>query len=137
MRAQIQASNMNHDTLTNTYLASSLRNSANYSLLSSCLSNDARQRFDQPLNNNTFNHGNDVSHSDSIDQQTQVDEWQIQRLFECFPCQMIFKDFAMYCTHKQFHYSSDNPFRCAQCGEQKVNQYDFFVHITQQAHELT
>jgi hypothetical protein len=49
----------------------------------------------------------------------------------------IFKDFAMYCTHKQLHYSPDNPFRCAQCGEQKANKYDFFVHVAQQAHELT
>lgn len=71
------------------------------------------------------------------DQQTQVDEWQIKRLFECFHCEMIFKDFAMYCTHKQFHHSPENPFRCAQCGEQSTNKYDFFVHVTQQAHELT
>jgi hypothetical protein len=43
----------------------------------------------------------------------------------------------MYCTHKQLHYSPDNPFRCAQCREQKANKYDFFVHVAQQAHELT
>lgn len=73
----------------------------------------------------------------STDRETQVDQWQLQGLFECSHCQMIFKDFSMYCTHKQFHSSANNPFRCAQCGEQKRNQYDFFVHITQQAHDLS
>ena len=103
-------------------------------------SNIKRQRkgqapFKYPTDGSNDEHSNEsINHHD---QQTQVDECQIKRLFECFHCEIIFKDFAMYCTHKQLHYSPDNPFRCAQCGEQKANKYDFFVHVAQQAHELT
>ncbi|CAF3764315.1 unnamed protein product [Adineta steineri] len=129
-----------------------------YSLLSSCIKSESNENHlpSTKLDNNThlkrqrkgqappFKYSSDTSndeHSNEIinrhDQQTQVDECQIKRLFECFHCEIIFKDFAMYCTHKQLHYSPDNPFRCAQCGEQKANKYDFFVHVAQQAHELT
>lgn len=119
--------------------------SAGFSQLASSLSNAAsRSRIkEEPgevtCSSTAMEEEDDGDEEDlrSIDRQTQVDEWQLQRLFECFHCQMIFKDFAMYCTHKQFHYSSSNPFRCAQCGEEKVNKYDFFVHVAQQAHELT
>ena len=103
--------------------------SSGYSLLSACIKNTESNENHLP----TTKFDNDRK----CDQQTQVDEWQIKRLFECFHCEIIFKDFAMYCTHKQLHYSPDNPFRCAQCGEQKTNKYDFFVHVAQQAHELT
>ncbi|UJR31053.1 hypothetical protein I4U23_018563 [Adineta vaga] len=128
-----------------------------YSLLSSCIkaesnenhlplsksneTNLKRQRKEQVSSLKYSSDGSNDSHSIELinrhDQQTQVDECQIKRLFECFHCEIIFKDFAMYCTHKQLHYSPDNPFRCAQCGEQKANKYDFFVHVAQQAHELT
>ncbi|CAF3468523.1 unnamed protein product [Rotaria socialis] len=119
-----------------------------YSLLSSCIKNEPnenshpstkRQRKEQGsyASYSTDSGSNDERNINYVDQQTQVDEWQIKRLFECFHCEIIFKDFAMYCTHKQLHYSSDNPFRCAQCGEQKANKYDFFVHVAQQAHDLT
>ncbi|CAF1054484.1 unnamed protein product [Rotaria sp. Silwood1] len=126
-----------------------------YSLLSSCIKNESNENHlpSSKLDTNIkrqrkgqapFKYSTDTSndeHSNELvnrhDQQTQVDECQIKRLFECFHCEIIFKDFAMYCTHKQLHYSSDNPFRCAQCGEQKANKYDFFVHVAQQAHELT
>ncbi|CAF1294780.1 unnamed protein product [Rotaria sordida] len=126
--------------------SSSLLNSG-YSLLSSCIKNESnensfssikRQRKEQgSYKSYSIDMNNDERNINFIDQQTQVDEWQIKRLFECFHCEIIFKDFAMYCTHKQLHYSSDNPFRCAQCGEQKTNKYDFFVHVAQQAHDLT
>ncbi|CAF1286063.1 unnamed protein product [Rotaria magnacalcarata] len=119
-----------------------------YSLLSSCIKNEPnenshpstkRQRKEQGsyTSYSTDSGSNDERNINYVDQQTQVDEWQIKRLFECFHCEIIFKDFAMYCTHKQLHYSPDNPFRCAQCGEQKANKYDFFVHVAQQAHDLT
>ncbi|CAF2056033.1 unnamed protein product [Rotaria magnacalcarata] len=126
-----------------------------YSLLSSCIKNESnenhlpsskldtnvkRQRKGQAPFKYSADASNDEHSNEFInrhDQQTQVDECQIKRLFECFHCEIIFKDFAMYCTHKQLHYSPDNPFRCAQCGEQKANKYDFFVHVAQQAHELT
>ncbi|CAF1171727.1 unnamed protein product [Rotaria sordida] len=126
-----------------------------YSLLSSCIKNESNENHlpSSKLDTNIkrqrkgqapFKYSTDTSndeHSNELinrhDQQTQVDECQIKRLFECFHCEIIFKDFAMYCTHKQLHYSPDNPFRCAQCGEQKANKYDFFVHVAQQAHELT
>jgi len=128
-----------------------------YSLLSSCIKSESNENHlpSSKINNNikqqqqrktpgSFKYSTDGSndeHSNELinrhDQQTQVDECQIKRLFECFHCEIIFKDFAMYCTHKQLHYSPDNPFRCAQCGEQKANKYDFFVHVAQQAHELT
>ncbi|CAF3968034.1 unnamed protein product [Rotaria sp. Silwood2] len=124
----------------------SLLNSG-YSLLSSCIKNESnensypspkRQRKEQAsYKSYSTDVNNDERNMNFVDQQTQVDEWQIKRLFECFHCEIIFKDFAMYCTHKQLHYSSDNPFRCAQCGEQKANKYDFFVHVAQQAHDLT
>ncbi len=130
------SSNLHHyhlDNNNNHALPPSLLNSG-YSLLSSCIKNE--------LNENSFSsikrqRKDDEGNINFVDQQTQVDEWQIKRLFECFHCEIIFKDFAMYCTHKQLHYSSDNPFRCAQCGEQKANKYDFFVHVAQQAHDLT
>lgn len=129
-----------------------------YSLLSSCIKTESnenhlpaaaaktndlslkRQRKGQAPFKYPSDGGNDeqpTEPSNRHDQQTQVDECQIKRLFECFHCEIIFKDFAMYCTHKQLHFSPDNPFRCAQCGEQKANKYDFFVHVAQQAHELT
>ncbi|CAF4314847.1 unnamed protein product [Rotaria socialis] len=126
-----------------------------YSLLSSCIKNESNENHlpSSKLDTNVkrqrkgqapFKYSADASHDEHSnefinrhDQQTQVDECQIKRLFECFHCEIIFKDFAMYCTHKQLHYSPDNPFRCAQCGEQKANKYDFFVHVAQQAHELT
>ncbi|CAF3372408.1 unnamed protein product [Rotaria sp. Silwood1] len=124
----------------------SLLNSG-YSLLSSCIKNEPnensypsakRQRKEQAsYKSYSTDVNNDERNINFVDQQTQVDEWQIKRLFECFHCEIIFKDFAMYCTHKQLHYSPDNPFRCAQCGEQKANKYDFFVHVAQQAHDLT
>lgn len=109
---------------------------AGYSLLSSCLRNDSNEKI-SPTAKRQRKDPDESEQRTVVDQQTQVDEWQIKRLFECFHCEMIFKDFAMYCTHKQFHHSSDNPFRCAQCGEQTTNKHDFFVHVTQQAHELT
>ena len=105
-----------------------------YSLLSSCIKNESNENSYPPAKRQRKD---DDEHANFVDQQTQVDEWQIKRLFECFHCEIIFKDFAMYCTHKQLHYSPDNPFRCAQCGEQKANKYDFFVHVAQQAHDLT
>ncbi|CAF0903919.1 unnamed protein product [Adineta ricciae] len=113
----------------------------NYSLLSSCIKTDTNENIFPSAKRQRKDHSTDSDHSErnlnSIDQQTQVDEWQIKRLFECVHCEMIFKDFAMYCTHKQLHYSPENPFRCAQCGEQKTSKYDFFVHVAQQAHDLT
>ncbi len=112
---------------------SSLLNSS-YSLLSSCIKTESNENSYPSAKRQRKD---DDEHINFVDQQTQVDEWQIKRLFECFHCEIIFKDFAMYCTHKQLHYSSDNPFRCAQCGEQKANKYDFFVHVAQQAHDLT
>ena len=129
-----------------------------YSLLSSCIKNESNENhlpsgsktddhlkrsrkgqipYKYPINNSTLQHDQTADLPSRHDQQTQVDECQIKRLFECFHCEIIFKDFAMYCTHKQLHYSPENPFRCAQCGEQKANKYDFFVHVAQQAHELT
>lgn len=93
--------------------------------------------YKYPTNDSSYSNDQLTDLPSRHDQQTQVDECQIKRLFECFHCEIIFKDFAMYCTHKQLHYSPENPFRCAQCGEQKANKYDFFVHVAQQAHELT
>jgi hunchback-like protein len=143
-------SNNNHTPPTPSLL------NGGYSLLSSCIKNESnenhlpsskfdhhikRQRKTTPGSFKYSTDGSNDEHSNDFinrhDQQTQVDECQIKRLFECFHCEIIFKDFAMYCTHKQLHYSPDNPFRCAQCGEQKANKYDFFVHVAQQAHELT
>ncbi|CAF0756550.1 unnamed protein product [Didymodactylos carnosus] len=71
------------------------------------------------------------------DQETQVDEKQIEKLFECSHCEILFRDFALYCIHKLLHYSQSNPFKCAQCGEQKANKVEFFIHVAQTAHELT
>ncbi|CAF1028284.1 unnamed protein product [Adineta steineri] len=143
------SSNIHHyhlDNNNNHASPPSLLNSG-YSLLSSCIKNDPNENSLPPAKRQRKEHStcksystdgdNDERNLNSVDQQTQVDEWQIKRLFECFHCEIIFKDFAMYCTHKQLHYSSDNPFRCAQCGEQKANKYDFFVHVAQQAHDLT
>ncbi|CAF0785454.1 unnamed protein product [Didymodactylos carnosus] len=73
----------------------------------------------------------------SQDQETQVDEKQIGKLFECSHCEILFRDFALYCIHKLLHYSQSNPFKCAQCGEQKANKVEFFIHVAQMAHELT
>ena len=135
--ASSSSSNLHHynlDSNNNPTPPPSLLGTNSYSLLASCVKHEPvkRQRQATPDDDDT-----DDRHLASIDQQTQVDEWQIKRLFECFHCEMIFKDFAMYCTHKQLHYSAENPFRCAQCGEQRANKYDFFVHVAQQAHELT
>jgi len=130
------SSNLHHyhlDNNNNHALPPSLLSSG-YSLFSSCIRNESNENsFPSVKRQRKDDDGNICL----VDQQTQVDEWQIKRLFECFHCEIIFKDFAMYCTHKQLHYSSDNPFRCAQCGEQKANKYDFFVHVAQQAHDLT
>lgn len=122
------------DNNNNPALPPSLLNNGNYSLLSSCRKSESNENTYPPAKRQRKD---DETNSTTVDQQTQVDEWQIKRLFECFHCEIIFKDFAMYCTHKQLHYSTDNPFRCAQCGEQKMNKYDFFVHVAQQAHDLT
>lgn len=130
------SSNIPHyplDNNNNPSLPPSLLNNG-YSLLSSCIKNDSNENIYSLLKRQGKDDEGNIT---SMDQQTQVDEWQIKRLFECFHCEMIFKDFAMYCTHKQLHYSPENPFRCAQCGEQKANKYDFFVHVAQQAHDLT
>ena len=134
--------NNNNHTLSSPYILNS-----SYSLLSSCIKNESNENSHslfkrQPKEHTSYKSystdgTNDERNVTFVDQQTQVDEWQIKRLFECFHCEIIFKDFAMYCTHKQLHYSPDNPFRCAQCGEQKSNKYDFSVHVAQQAHDLT
>ncbi|CAF5221327.1 unnamed protein product, partial [Rotaria magnacalcarata] len=77
-----------------------------YSLLSSCIKNEPnenshpstkRQRKEQGsyTSYSTDSGSNDERNINYVDQQTQVDEWQIKRLFECFHCEIIFKDFAM------------------------------------------
>ena len=130
-----------HLDSNNNPTSSSLLGSNGYSLLASCVKHESVKRQRREASGAKSSSADDDDADErtlaSIDQQTQVDEWQIKRLFECFHCEMIFKDFAMYCTHKQLHFSAENPFRCAQCGEQKANKYDFFVHVAQQAHELT
>ena len=125
-------------------MSSCIKTESNENYLPLSKSNDTnlkRQRKEQVSALKYASDGSNDSYATELinrhDQQTQVDECQIKRLFECFHCEIIFKDFAMYCTHKQLHYSPDNPFRCAQCGEQKANKYDFFVHVAHQAHELT
>ena len=53
--------------------------------------------------------------------------------FQCQHCSIIFPNVTLYFLHRGFH-SSDDPWRCNNCGHRSTDMYDFNTHLMSDVH---
>ncbi len=145
---QIPALNENHLNLNNKRIAGEMNETAKRTKNvdtsgKSRLSNKKNLSQHVNLNQNTNNDASESSPSDAAKNYSTP-------LYECFKCELIFRNYDMFCAHKMLHeiqeqkstgdsetdgedkYSSqDNSelFNCNRCGTSVSNALQFYIHV--------